>query len=74
MFEAEVADVILFRKVIEAAKEVINDASFHCSDTGIHLLSMDASHIALVGVELMANGFVKYKCSRNICMGVNLAR
>jgi proliferating cell nuclear antigen len=33
---------------------------------------MDNSHVALVAVKLLANGFKRYRCDRPMPLGVNL--
>ena len=33
---------------------------------------MDTSHVSLVSVDLKADGFDKYRCDRNLSMGMNL--
>ena len=35
---------------------------------------MDNSHVSLVSMTLRADGFDKYRCDRNISMGMNLTR
>lgn len=35
---------------------------------------MDNSHVALVSLLLRADGFDKYRCDRNVTMGMNLGR
>lgn len=44
-----------------------------CSEDGIKLQAMDNSHVALVAVELLAEGFVHYRCDHPMPLGVNLA-
>ena len=34
--------------------------------------AMDTSHVSLVSVDLKADGFDKYRCDRNLSMGMNL--
>lgn len=36
--------------------------------------AMDNSHVSLVSLSLRADGFDKYRCDRNISMGMNLGR
>ncbi|KAJ0180094.1 hypothetical protein K1T71_004685 [Dendrolimus kikuchii] len=38
-----------------------------------NLQAMDNSHVSLVSLTLRADGFDKYRCDRNISMGMNLA-
>lgn len=74
MFEARLVSTVTLKRVLEAVKELLNEASFDCSDTGIQLQAMDNSHVALVSLTLRADGFDKYRCDRNLTMGMNLAR
>ena len=55
-----------------AIKELVTDANFECNEEGIHLQAMDNSHVALVAVKLLANGFKRYRCDRPMPLGVNL--
>ncbi|XP_017771943.1 PREDICTED: proliferating cell nuclear antigen [Nicrophorus vespilloides] len=73
MFEARLDSSVTLKKVLEAIKDLLNDASFDCSDTGIQLQAMDNSHVSLVSLTLKSDGFDKYRCDRNITMGMNLA-
>ena len=43
-----------------------------CLDTGIQLQAMDNSHVSLVSVTLRADGFDKFRCDRQLAMGMNL--
>lgn len=74
MFEARLISSATLKKVLEAVKELLNEASFDCSDSGIQLQAMDNSHVALVSLSLRSDGFDKYRCDRNLTMGMNLAR
>ena len=55
-----------------AIKELVTDANFECNEEGINLQAMDNSHVALVAVKLLANGFKRYRCDRPMPLGVNL--
>ncbi|KMU77612.1 hypothetical protein CISG_01369 [Coccidioides immitis RMSCC 3703] len=59
-------------QVVDAVKELVQDCNFDCSDTGISLQAMDNSHVALVSLNLKAEGFSPYRCDRNIALGINL--
>jgi proliferating cell nuclear antigen len=74
MFEAKLAQSSILKRVIEAIKDLITEASFDCSDSGIQLQAMDNSHVSLVSLSLRSDGFDKYRCDRNLAMGINLAR
>lgn len=53
-------------------KDLVTDANFDCSTTGIALQAMDASHVSLVALLLNAEGFDHYRCDRSISLGLNL--
>merc|ERR1712121_483541 len=72
MFEARLVQGSLLKKVLEAIKDLLNEASFDCADSGIQLQAMDNSHVSLVSLNLRAEGFDKYRCDRNLIMGMNL--
>ena len=71
MFEATVDQSDLWKKILEPIKEVVNEANFECSPSGIQLQSMDASHVSLVSILLRSDGFKSYNCSRNFNLGIN---
>lgn len=74
MFEARLAQSSILKRVIEAIKDLITEAAFDCSDSGIQLQAMDNSHVSLVSLNLRSDGFDKYRCDRNLSMGINLQR
>ncbi|KAL2239513.1 UNVERIFIED_CONTAM: Proliferating cell nuclear antigen [Sesamum indicum] len=72
MLELRLVQGSLLKKVLEAVKDLVNDANFDCSATGFSLQAMDSSHVALVALLLRSEGFEHYRCDRNISMGMNL--
>merc|ERR1711942_365567 len=72
MFEARLVQGSLLKKVLEAIKDLLNEASFDCADSGIQLQAMDNSHVSLVSLNLRSEGFDKFRCDRNLIMGMNL--
>lgn len=66
-------DAQVFRKIFEAAKELLEDASFDCTSEGLSLQAMDAIHVSLVALELRAEGFELYRCDRAMNMGFKVA-
>ncbi|XP_014251206.1 proliferating cell nuclear antigen [Cimex lectularius] len=72
MFEARLVQSSILKKVLEAIKDLLNEAMFDCSDSGIQLQAMDNSHVSLVSLNLRSDGFDKYRCDRNLSMGINL--
>ena len=57
---------------ISSLKDLLNEATWDCADTGIQLQAMDNSHVSLVSVSLRADGFDKFRCDRQLSMGMNL--
>ena len=73
MFELRLVQGSLLKKVMEAIKDLVNDANFDCSATGFSMQAMDSSHVALVALLLRSEGFEHYRCDRNVSMGISLA-
>jgi len=73
MFEARLVQGSLLKKVLDAIKELLNEACFDCAQSGILLQAMDNSHVSLVSLNLRKEGFDKYRCDRNLVMGMNLS-
>ncbi|XP_020086167.1 proliferating cell nuclear antigen-like [Ananas comosus] len=72
MLELRLVQGSLLNKVLEAIRELVNDANFDCSATGFSLQAMDSSHVALVALLLRSEGVEHYRCDRNLSMGMNL--
>jgi len=72
MFEARLLNGGLLKKLMESIKDLVTDANFDCSTTGISLQAMDSSHVSLVALLLRADGFDHFRCDRNISLGINL--
>ncbi|KAK8377140.1 hypothetical protein O3P69_013648 [Scylla paramamosain] len=73
MFEARLVKGSLLKNVLDAIKDLLKQASWDCADSGIQLQAMDSSHVSLVSVNLKAEGFDKYRCDRNLIMGMDLS-
>ncbi|CAO1617727.1 unnamed protein product [Sympodiomycopsis kandeliae] len=72
MLEARLAQAALLKKVLEAVKELVQEANFDCSEDGIRLQAMDNSHVALSSVELRTDAFAMFRCDRPMSIGVKL--
>jgi len=73
MFEAQIEHASLFKKILDSIKDLVDNANFDCSPTGITVQAMDSSHVSLVAMLLKKDGFLHYRCDRNISLGINLA-
>jgi len=71
-FEAKLDHANILKKIIDAIKDLLGDCTWDCTNTGMSLQSMDSSHVALVNVMMKCEGFERYKCDRNLNMGINL--
>ena len=60
--------------MVEAIKDLIEDANFDCNSTGFSLQAMDSSHVSLVALTLRSDGFEHYRCDRNVSMGASPRR
>jgi proliferating cell nuclear antigen len=72
MFEARMTQGGMLKKITEAMKDLVTEANFDCSATGISLQAMDSSHVSLVALLLRAEGFDHFRCDRQISLGINL--
>lgn len=73
MFEATLKTAALFKKVVDAVKDIVTDANFLCTDEGIQMQAMDSGHCALVTLTLLADGFLKYSCDETMRLGIGMA-
>ena len=73
MFEAKLPQGNVFKKVLEAIKDLVPNANWECSSTGIAVQAMDSSHVSLVSISLNSDGFAPYRCDRNVTLGMETA-
>lgn len=71
MFEARILKGALLKKIIEAIRELVQDANLDCSDRGIKMQAMDSSHVSLCAINLRQEDFNLYRCDKNFTLGVN---
>ena len=73
MFEARITQGKVFKQLIEALKDLVQEANIDCSDDEISIQAMDNSHVSLVAVSLRSGGFDHFRCDRPISLGFNAA-
>lgn len=73
MLEAKLAQASIFKKIIEAIKDNLDEVNFEFTPTGVSLQAMESSHVVLTSLLLRADGFESYRCDRAIPMGINMA-
>ena len=69
MFEARLVQGHLLKKVLDAVKDLLDQACWDCDEDGFQLQAMDSSHVSLVSILLRSDGFDRYRCDRNFAMG-----
>jgi len=72
VFEAQLHQAALLRKVVDAMKDLCKDVNFDCSEKGLQVQSMDSSHVALVSLLLRESAFADFKCDRPMSLGMNV--
>lgn len=73
MFEAHLQQGQLLKKILEAIKDLVNEANLDCSTSGVQLQAMDSSHVSLVTLMLKESGFETYRCDKNLSLGINMS-
>ena len=71
MFEARILHGRVFKQLIEALKDLVQDANIDCSEDELSIQAMDSSHVSLVQVNLQSSGFDHFRCDRPISLGFN---
>ena len=69
MFEARLVQGHVLKKVLDAIKDLLDQASWDCDEDGLHLQAMDSSHVTLVSIMLRSDGFDRFRCDHSFCMG-----
>ncbi|AOT85561.1 pcna [Cyclophragma undans nucleopolyhedrovirus] len=72
LFEAHFETAAMFKRIIEALRDVVTHVTFDCDDDGMHLQSMDGMHVALACLHLKTAAFQTYRCARSISMSMPL--
>ena len=72
MLEARIQQGSVLKKVIDSLRDLVNEANFEFTPSGITLQSMDSAHVILVSLLLRSDGFESYRCDRTIPVGINM--
>jgi proliferating cell nuclear antigen len=72
MFEARFSNAILLKRILDAIKDLVQDVNLLCTEDGIELQSMDASHVALVNFTILAEACTVYRCTETLTLGINV--
>lgn len=71
MFEARLVHGHILKNLIEAIKDLVNDANLDASEEELSIQCMDSSHVSLVAVSIGSNAFDHYRCDRPLSLGFN---
>ena len=71
MFECTLGQGILFRKIVSALSDVVEQGNFNIDDEeGICFQGMDSSHVSLVALRLCKDAFTEYRCDTDLTLGI----
>jgi len=73
MFECTLASGELFRKIVAALSELVEQGNFMVDGNMISFQGMDSSHVSLVSMQLTESGFDQYRCGDDQCLGIQFA-
>lgn len=73
MFELRTVQGACIRSLVEVLKEILTDINILVDSTGIRLMAMDNSNVALIHLQLDGDKFEVFKCKRNLVLGVNMS-
>eukprot|EP00670_Eutreptiella_braarudii_P019585 CAMPEP_0174372384 /NCGR_PEP_ID=MMETSP0811_2-20130205/103412_1 /TAXON_ID=73025 ORGANISM="Eutreptiella gymnastica-like, Strain CCMP1594" /NCGR_SAMPLE_ID=MMETSP0811_2 /ASSEMBLY_ACC=CAM_ASM_000667 /LENGTH=94 /DNA_ID=CAMNT_0015519753 /DNA_START=37 /DNA_END=318 /DNA_ORIENTATION=- len=72
VFACRMHNAHVLKRVVQALREMITEANFDCTSTGMQLQAMDESHTCLVIVDLQKEGFEEYACDTLLSLGLNI--
>eukprot|EP00917_Polyrhabdina_sp_WS-2016_P001099 GHVP01002190.1.p2 GENE.GHVP01002190.1~~GHVP01002190.1.p2 ORF type:complete len:261 (+),score=43.45 GHVP01002190.1:754-1536(+) len=70
-FSAVLNNGSILRKVIDSAKEFVNEGNIECSENAFELAAMDQAHVTLIQFKLLKSAFEDYQCDKPSRLGVN---
>jgi proliferating cell nuclear antigen len=63
----------LFRKIVSALSELVEQGNFMVDGNMISFQGMDSSHVSLVSLQLTESGFEQYRCDSDQCLGIQFS-
>tara|TARA_B100001093_G_scaffold184123_4_gene176769 strand:- start:9152 stop:9916 length:765 start_codon:yes stop_codon:yes gene_type:complete len=62
-----------FRTLVEVLKDVLNDINITFDESGMRIMAMDGSHVALIHMKLFSEKFEYYHCKQKFNTGICMA-
>lgn len=72
LVDIRTVQAVPFKTMIEALKEILVDINIEFSEEGIKIMDIDATQSVLVHLQLDAEKFQVYKCSKRMIIGVSI--
>jgi len=73
MFECTLASGELFKKIVSALSDLVEQGNFQVDAQQISFQGMDSSHVSLVSLSLTEAGFETYRCDSSQVLGIQFA-
>jgi len=73
MFECTLTSGDLFRKIVAALSDLVEQGNFMVDSNMISFQGMDSSHVSLVALQLTESGFEGYRCDHDQCLGIQFS-
>ena len=73
MFECTLPNGELFKKIIVALSDLVEQGNFMVDSNMISFQGMDSSHVSLVSLQLTESGFEGYRCDNDQCLGIQFS-
>ncbi|GKT13133.1 proliferating cell nuclear antigen, PCNA [Aduncisulcus paluster] len=72
MFEARLDQSVLFKRIIDAVKELVEQVNIECTASGMAIQAMDSTHVALIQLNLNSSAFSTYRCEPSCTLGIDV--
>ena len=73
MFECTLPNGELFKKIVAALSDLVEQGNFMVDSNMISFQGMDSSHVSLVSLQLTESGFEGYRCDNDQCLGIQFS-
>lgn len=70
-FQGTLSNADVFKKIVFAVGDLVENGNLECTADGISLQAMDGGHVSLVSLFLSSHSFDNFACSNDISLGIN---